>query len=266
MTIPSPLLGHAMNFAKQLSPTMTLETESSLSILFQNFIAEIISVEEAREICHSFIKTTAPIDRLNRILVTSKQLLPQADKTPEITFMPIEGSRKRPRIWKEDEDIKLLAAIQKYGFENWGNVVEFVGGGRTRSQCSQRWHRVINPSISKTEWTSSEDEELIKSVQELGLQSWAKVASRLKNRSDVQARYRYFHMDKNKLMQLTSQYSNQSTLPNQTHTNPFLEDFQDDSETRKTINFIEDLMDGVIKVSGFDSFHTFWDFSPQQQK
>jgi hypothetical protein len=261
MTAPSPILGHVMNIAKQLCSMMTLETESTLSVLFQNFIAETISVKEARKICYSLIKATAPIDKLHMILVKSKQLSSQADKTSEITFLPIERSRKSPRIWKEEEDIQLLTAIHKYGFENWGKVVEFVGGGRTRSQCSQRWHRVINPSISKEAWTSSEDEELVKSVQELGLQSWAKVASRLKNRSDVQARYRYFHMDRNKLMQLTTQYPNHSTIQN--HTNPLFEDFPADSETRKIINFMEDLMDGTIKVSCIDLFHAPWDFSPQ---
>jgi DnaJ-class molecular chaperone len=68
-------------------------------------------------------------------------------------------------------------------------------------------------------------------------------------------------MDINKLMQLTAQYQNHSTVNN--HTNPLFEDFQDDSETRKTINFMEDLMDGTIQVSFIDLFHAPWNFSPQ---
>jgi hypothetical protein len=117
MIAHSPILEHVMNIAKQLYSVIPLETGSTLSVLFQIFITETISVEETREICYSLIEATAPIDKLHMILVKSKQLPSQAEKTPEITFLPIERSRKSPRIWKEGY-IKLLIAIHKYEYES----------------------------------------------------------------------------------------------------------------------------------------------------
>ena len=67
----------------------------------------------------------------------------------------------------------------------------FVGGGRTRGQCAQRWTRVIDPKISKQRWTEKDDQRLCELVEKFGEKSWMRVAQALGNRTDVQCRYRY---------------------------------------------------------------------------
>jgi hypothetical protein len=50
--------------------------------------------------------------------------------------------------WKEEEDIKLKAAVQTHGVKNWVAIATLVPS-RTRIQCKSRW-RVLNPSIDRT--------------------------------------------------------------------------------------------------------------------
>jgi hypothetical protein len=87
--------------------------------------------------------------------------------------------------------MRLLSGVLHFGLDNWQQVALFVGNGRSRSQCSQRWSRVISPRISKKKWTPEEDQQLRDLVDEFGEKSWTKIASILGNRSDVQCRYHY---------------------------------------------------------------------------
>lgn len=100
-------------------------------------------------------------------------------------------NRKKSHCWTSSEDERLLAAVHRYGIDNWSSVAHFVGNARTRSQCSQRWFRGIDPRLSKNLWTHEEDNMLISLVSYYGDRSWTKVASKLGNRSDVQCRYHY---------------------------------------------------------------------------
>jgi hypothetical protein len=97
------------------------------------------------------------------------------------------------------EDIRLFAGFHKFGLSssyNWSTVARFVGNGRTRSQCSQRWIRVLNPRISKDLWTATKDERLVELVAQLGEKAWMKVANQMGNRSDVQCRYHYLQIQR----------------------------------------------------------------------
>jgi hypothetical protein len=58
----------------------------------------------------------------------------------------IDRANVRTGIWTEDDDIKLKDAVQIHGGKNWGAIASLVSC-RTRSQCNQRWHRVLDPSI-----------------------------------------------------------------------------------------------------------------------
>ena len=103
---------------------------------------------------------------------------------------------KRCRMWSAQEDVLLLAAIHKYGLGDWKSISIFVGGGRSRSQCSQRWGRALDPRITKVAWDPKEEEDLCSLVKELGEHKWATVAKRLGTRSDVQCRYRFYQIMK----------------------------------------------------------------------
>jgi hypothetical protein len=101
------------------------------------------------------------------------------------------GKRHRPNRWTPEEDERLVAAIQLHGTENWPLIAAFVGGGRTRSQCAQRWHRGLDPKLLKCNWTREEEQRLLDAVRDHGDKAWTRVAGDLGNRSDVQCRFRY---------------------------------------------------------------------------
>jgi hypothetical protein len=46
-------------------------------------------------------------------------------------------------IWTEDEDLKLKAAVQMHGGKNWNKIAAMVPS-RTKKQCSNRWHNVLD--------------------------------------------------------------------------------------------------------------------------
>lgn len=97
---------------------------------------------------------------------------------------------RKSRIWTPEEDQRLMNAIDANGTENWPLVASLVGD-RTISQCKQRWHRVLDPKISKANWSREEEQKLLNAVQKYGDKAWTTVASEMGNRSDTQCRFRY---------------------------------------------------------------------------
>ena len=70
------------------------------------------------------------------------------DQQSEMIF-----GRKRPNAWSHEEDIKLVEAVNMYGVKSWSMVAWYVGGGRSKSQCSQRWTRGLDPRLKKESWS-----------------------------------------------------------------------------------------------------------------
>lgn len=106
--------------------------------------------------------------------------------------------RRHTRQWTREEDDRLCEATKILGTQSWQAVAMYVGNGRNQSQCSQRWQRVLDPKIKKTTWTESEDQKLLKFVEEYGTQRWMRISNEFGNRSDVQCRYRYYQLLKKK--------------------------------------------------------------------
>jgi hypothetical protein len=50
-------------------------------------------------------------------------------------------------------------------------VARYVGNNRTRSQCSQRWQRGLDPRISRSRWTPEDEARLIGLVEKYGEKS-----------------------------------------------------------------------------------------------
>jgi hypothetical protein len=59
----------------------------------------------------------------------------------------IDRAPGRAGRWTEDEDIKLLDAVQLHG-KDWAAITALVPG-RTKKQCSRRWHSALDPNIER---------------------------------------------------------------------------------------------------------------------
>ena len=120
---------------------------------------------------------------------------PPPTPSVEVPYNPPEAPEHKTRTkahnWTPSEDRRLIQAVEVVGTKNWSKIAQLVGNGRTRSQCSQRWSRCLDPQISREKWTKEEDKKLLNLVKIHGTRSWVKVAEQLEHRSDVQCRYHY---------------------------------------------------------------------------
>jgi hypothetical protein len=163
--------------------------ESSGAILeASDAIARLVcgacSYAEAAEACRAHLHTDAPAWRMQMILSIA------CGELAETPPMPRKLS-KRCRLWCQEDDIRLLAGIRRYGVGAWKQIAAFVGRGKSSGQCSQRWSRALNPALSKEHWTDDQDRALWALVGEHGEHSWARIAKEIGSRSDVQCRYRF---------------------------------------------------------------------------
>lgn len=62
--------------------------------------------------------------------------------------------------WTRAEDEVLKAGVMKYGINKWSKVCSLLPS-KTPGQCKQRWQEYVDPSLSSSEWSASEDEKLI---------------------------------------------------------------------------------------------------------
>lgn len=108
----------------------------------------------------------------------------------------MEQQRRKTRTWSSYEDQRLIAAVSRFGLDNWSHVATFVGNGRTRAQCAQRWNRGLDPRISRDHWSVEEENKLISLIVSKTGKGWTHIASEMGNRSDVQCRYHYLQMKK----------------------------------------------------------------------
>lgn len=171
--------------------------------VLSSYIQNQLSLEDATLRFSAILCNADLLKKIEELLKTIKmvkQLYTQYQVPPPNQFnqssqMPkfpqSSGFRRKSRPWSSEEDERLIEAVTKNGTDNWAQISEIVGGDRTRSQCSQRWNRVLNPKILKTNWSREEEQKLINAVNLYGIQAWTRVAAEMGNRSDVQCRFRY---------------------------------------------------------------------------
>jgi hypothetical protein len=182
-----------VSFVQACSKETSAESQKSALDVLRSLLNGEISGDEAISRVEDSIGTGDPAQKLLSILTMDPEPIP----APSIPDPPEDQVlRQKPRNWSEYEDHRLLAAIHRFGVDDWHQVSMFVGNGRTRSQCGQRWNRGLNPQISKDAWTQQEEDDLVALVTRLGEKSWKRVAAELGNRSDVQCRYRYQQLRK----------------------------------------------------------------------
>ena len=192
----SPLVDVAISYMMESCGDLKSYDLALLRASFDGYINHITPKSELSALILKYSDNLTPLERLDEILACADEPAPEVPELP--TNIGEDGSkiRRKTRSWNSQEDQRLLFAVHKHGVENWTLVAQFVGGGRTRSMCSQRWIRVLDPRISKSQWTPEEEQKLVKLVGIYGEKSWMRVATELGNRSDVQCRYRYMQIQK----------------------------------------------------------------------
>lgn len=63
-------------------------------------------------------------------------------------------------IWKNSEDEILKAAVMKYGLNQWSRISSLLVR-KSAKECKARWMEWLDPSIRKTEWSRTEEEQLL---------------------------------------------------------------------------------------------------------
>ncbi|OHT05568.1 Myb-like DNA-binding domain containing protein [Tritrichomonas foetus] len=172
-----------LTMISEFLPDDKKDKATELNDIFTQYFNQVIDLHKASIELENLIGTSEPIKKFADMV---QQL--NRKPTPKTQFA---GFRKKARPWTQEEDHRLTAAIQVNGIENWPLVATIVGGGRTRSQCSQRWHRVLDPKINKCNWSREEEEKLLNAVKAYGNKAWTRIAAEMGNRSDVQCRFRY---------------------------------------------------------------------------
>jgi hypothetical protein len=97
--------------------------------------------------------------------------------------------------WSADEDSLLL---QLRARNPTANLSEFghLFPGKTNQQITERWDKVLNPTLVKGSWTREEDETVIEFVEREGTKNWRKLAALLPGRVGKQCRERWRnHLD-----------------------------------------------------------------------
>jgi hypothetical protein len=184
----NPLLGICESYVLEACPDSSPKLFAELRQTTAHYLTGIITLQRAAGIFFDKIGTTRPIERIYAILLVPDRPIP----SPSSTTSPPGKNHS----WSEYEDQRLLCGVHKFGLSNWTAVAEFVGNHRTRTQCSQRWLRGLDPRISKASWSHDEEERLLELVERYGPHAWTRIASQIRTRSDSQCRYHYLQMTK----------------------------------------------------------------------
>lgn len=193
MPFAQPLIELGISYATGRTPaSIDEDTRQKLEIIFTEFLTDPAGTAEAQslKISHLGFDGSA-IQRLVKILAAEPGTENSVAKKKAGPSDPQHRDRSPP--WSTEEDERLIAGIYHYGLSDWQHVSMFVGNGRSRAQCGQRWLRCINPNMRKDKWTAEEDAALMKLVEKYGTHAWSKIGKEFGNRTDVQCRYRYFH-------------------------------------------------------------------------
>ncbi|OHT08899.1 hypothetical protein TRFO_22383 [Tritrichomonas foetus] len=169
------------------------------SFNFQNFQSCKALKNLAREnlvsVLQRRIGNLQPLEKIEAILAVPDIPLGNANENSS-NIRDLSTMRKKTRPWSQIEDMRLLLGVHRNGLENWIQVAKFVGNGRTRAQCAQRWFRGLDPRISKDQWSQDEESKLLNLLVENKGKGWTFVAAHMGNRSDVQCRYHFLQMQK----------------------------------------------------------------------
>lgn len=183
------LMEVGLSYAEGILPTIETNEYDRLAAALTEYLNDQNRFQECASLFKEILGHDDPVIRVKEIINMPNEPIPYSDEAKAADENP--HNRKKTRTWGGYEDQRLVAGVYRYGLDNWPMVASFVGNGRTRAQCAQRWARGLNPRICKTHWSQAEDEQLKQLVQAYGEKAWTKIAAAFGNRSDVQCRYHY---------------------------------------------------------------------------
>ena len=184
----SPLVAVGMQYVTDMCDNLVTEDMQKIEQSLTMFLQNQLSFKECAQVYVDILNTKKPLNRIFAILQIPDNPIPDS------FGLPFAGRNGKNHHWTDYEDRRLLAGIHRFGVDNWKSVANFVGNGRSRSQCMQRWSRGLNPAIRKDKWTKEEEQLLLSLVKSNKYKSWSAISSCMRNRSDVQCRYRYKQM------------------------------------------------------------------------
>jgi len=187
------ILEIGISLIEQKHPNLPSDVKNTIIQTISDYLKQVIGFPQANDIFITLLGQNEVLERLKEILTMSDEPIPFCGEDDESNPA---SARRKMRTWSSYEDTRLLAGIYKYGIDNWAPISKFIGNGRTRAQCAQRWARGLNPRICKDTWDPNEDMLLIHLVQKFGDRAWTRISSSLGNRSDVQCRYHYHQLAK----------------------------------------------------------------------
>ncbi|KAM0917062.1 hypothetical protein ACQ4PT_009797 [Festuca glaucescens] len=85
--------------------------------------------------------------------------------------------------WTPQEDMRLVAYIQKHGHSNWRALPRQAGLLRCGKSCRLRWINYLRPDLRRGNFTADEEETVIKLHASLG-NKWSRIAACLPGRTD----------------------------------------------------------------------------------
>uniref|UniRef100_A0ACD5YS83 Uncharacterized protein n=1 Tax=Avena sativa TaxID=4498 RepID=A0ACD5YS83_AVESA len=85
--------------------------------------------------------------------------------------------------WTPQEDMRLVAYIQKHGHSNWRALPRQAGLLRCGKSCRLRWINYLRPDLRRGNFTADEEETVIRLHASLG-NKWSKIAACLPGRTD----------------------------------------------------------------------------------
>uniref|UniRef100_A0ACD5UXA3 Uncharacterized protein n=1 Tax=Avena sativa TaxID=4498 RepID=A0ACD5UXA3_AVESA len=87
--------------------------------------------------------------------------------------------------WTAEEDMRLIAYINKYGYPNWRALPEQAGLLRCGKSCRLRWINYLRPGLKRGNFTAEENETIIKLHAALGNKYYVVHRSQLRHHASV---------------------------------------------------------------------------------